>query len=47
MEDIKGTEQIEKFLKNMDPDRLMEIYELCLQQEEDDSGDYYIDSLED
>jgi len=45
MDDVKGMEAIEKFIKDMSPEKLMEIYELCLQQEEDD-GEFYYDTLD-
>lgn len=37
MEDVKGLETIKKYLESLEKDKLMEIYELTLQQEEDDA----------
>ncbi len=39
--DIKGLEKLTKHIEGMSEDKLLELYELTLQQEEDDSDFYY------
>ncbi len=41
MNDIKGLEKLTKHIEGMSEDKLLELYELTLQQEEDDDADFY------